>query len=269
MEQKVTGFTLLELLVVISLIAILSAITVSVVAKVSDSASKTKEISAAKNLVAAYHAAAAENDGRYLPGYDRTVGEVKLPDGRVIAGPAANRYPFRLAAYMSYQIEDIILVGENAEQIDRSDDYQVSLNPAFGINRYFVGGDVQSDGTVINREECITSTAFGATKTIVFASAGMVASSGDIIHGFNILTPPNLHSRVWSTAEWNDATDPDDYGNLDVRYGNKAIIAYLDGSVRMNTVDELRDMRLWSHRAAAQDDADYMIERTSSGGRLR
>jgi prepilin-type processing-associated H-X9-DG protein len=53
--------------------------------------------------------------------------------------------------------------------------------------------------------------------------------------------------------------DPADFGNVDFRYNGTAVCAFLDGSVRMCSVKELNDMRLWSPNAAEQDNATYRL----------
>ena len=79
-------------------------------------------MSLARDLTTGFQATAADGNGRYLPGYDRRVDEVTLKNGRVVAGPTANRYPFRLAREMGATIHEVALVGEVRKQIDSSND---------------------------------------------------------------------------------------------------------------------------------------------------
>jgi len=239
-----------------------------------EAARKTEEVAAARTLVQAYLNSAADEGGRYLAGYDRTVQELALPDGRVIAGPAASRYPYRMAEFMEHPVEDLILVGKNKDQIDTTSDYVISLYPAFGINHVFVGGDVQSDGSISFETECVTTIGRASSSPLVFATSGSMNGTGDLIHGFNILYPPNTTSPNWNASGWQEGADPEDFGNLHARYGGKVIAAFLDGSVRQYSMAELEDMRLWSARAKAQNDPDYRIPDSrrgrggSRGGRL-
>jgi len=267
-HPKPTGFTLVELLVTVTIVAVLASLALAGVQSALESARKTEEIASARTLIQAYLNAAVSNNGRYLPGYDRTVSELELPDGRVISGPAANRYPFRMAAFMDHPVEDLVLVGKNQSQIDASNDYVVSLHPAFGINHLFVGGDVQADGSVSFEADCVTTMARASSSPLVFASSGSETESGEVIHGFNIISPPNTTSSIWSADGWREGANPGDYGNLHARYGGKVIAAFLDGSVRQHTIPELEDMRLWSVRAKAKNDPDYRIPRRRPGGRL-
>ena len=132
------AFTILELLIVISILAVLSGLIFVGVSRGFKAAGKAQDISLARDLTTGFQATAADGNGRYLPGYDRRVDEVILKNGRVVAGPTANRYPFRLAREMGVTIHEVALVGKVRKQIDSSNDYLVSLYPAFGINHYFL-----------------------------------------------------------------------------------------------------------------------------------
>ncbi len=263
------AFTLVEMLTTITIVSVLLVLTSIGAQKVRQAARKTEELSAGRTLITAYLLASTENDGRFLPGYDRTVTEVELDTGRVIAGPAAARYPYRLLPYLNYQMEGSILLTSNKNQIDESNDYNVSLYPAFGINHLFVGGDVQSNGAVTYQTECIANIAQASTSPLVFATAGGDDPSGDRIAGFNQLQPPKLRAAMWNSAPWSRDSSPSSYGNLDARYGNKVIAVFLDGSVRQLSIDELRDMRLWNKNAAELNDPEYTIPVASSGGGRR
>ena len=261
------AFTILELLIVISILAVLSGLIFIGVSRGFKAAGKAQDMSLARDLTTGFQATAADGNGRYLPGYDRRVDEVTLKNGRVVAGPTANRYPFRLAREMGATIHEVALVGEVRKQIDSSNDYLVSLYPAFGINHYFVGGDVQADGRVSHSAECVTRTEQASESIIVFATAASFRDNGDTINGYNTLTPPFLTTRMWAPDAWELGADPNDYGHLDARHGRKVVASFLDGSIRSLDVEEMRDMRLWSVKAAMNNDSDYKIRR-SRGGRL-
>lgn len=221
-------------------------------------AAKAREANAARQLIAAYRLAASET-GEFMAGYDRTVGEVHWPDGTMASGPIAHRYPFRLGPYYDYQLDGIILVNENAKQVNASNTYNVSLSPAFGINYLFVGGDRAGDGTLNLPGEVVTRPGSEA-NLIAFASAGR-SDGGPVTHGFNLLTPPQIHGAMWSNDPWTPGANPDQYGFLDARHADQVMIVFLDGSVRLKDVEQLRDMRLWSMRAAQNDDPNYTVDR--------
>lgn len=258
---------MLELLIAISILVVLAGLIFVGVSRGFKAAGKAQDVSLARDLTAGFQATAVDGNGRYLPGYDRRVDEVTLKNGRVVAGPTANRYPFRLAREMGSTVSEVALVGQVKAQIDASNDYLVSLYPAFGINHYFVGGDVHSDGSVSHASECVTRLEQGSSSIIVFATAGSFRDDGKVINGYNTLTPPYLTTRMWSTDPWQLGANPGDYGNLDGRHGRTVVASFLDGSIRALEVEKMRDMRLWSVKAAMNNNPDYKIRR-SRGGRL-
>ena len=270
------GFTLLELLVVIAIIAILTGLAFPVFQSVLNRGRMTKEIQAGRSLMTAFVAAAADRDGQFLGGYDRTVSEVTLPNGNPVSGPPAQRYPYRLAPYFGNRMDGTILVNKNATQIDVTNTYMVSCFPAMGINYIFVGGDISNSGVITYPNECITRMANATGSPIVFASAAGDGSAAGVggssatgkMDGYCILTPPNLTGPMWQGAKWKSGASPSSYGNVDPRYSGKAVCAFLDGSVKVLGIEELRDMRLWSRGATEQNNASYTIKVATGGGRL-
>ncbi len=225
-----------------------------------------REIAAGKNLITAYNLYAAENNGQLLPGIDLTASQVNNTAGKKLnPAYAGQRYPFRLAPYFNNKLEGTILVNDNAAQIEKLAprnssmyDYMVSAFPALGINYYLVGG-CNTSGGVVWPDECTARLAQSDNSLLVFASGGTRDGQGNGVNGYNILTPPFLLQPMWSGAAWNKNTEPGNYGNVDARYSGRAVCVFLDGSTRLKTIDELRDMRLWSRNAAAQNNPSYMI----------
>ena len=264
------GFTLVELLVVVGIIAVLAAVSFSAYGMAIKQARKAQEIAAAHNLAAAY-VSAVDGNGVYLAGYDRTVNSLPGPGGVTLSGPAAQRYPWRLGQYTGGDVVSSVMVGDVAHQINTTDTYMVSCYPAFGMNYIFVGGDVQSDGSRTYPGECITRMANSA-PVLVFASACGQGdptggnATGTTIHGYCILTPPNLTGPMWSSGSWTPNSNPSDFGNVDFRYNGKAVCAFLDGSVQMLGPDQLRDMRYWCRGAVQSGNANYTVTDTSQRG---
>jgi prepilin-type N-terminal cleavage/methylation domain-containing protein/prepilin-type processing-associated H-X9-DG protein len=261
------GFSLVELLVVMTVVAILVAVSGGVCGKIVGKRKSLKEVAAAKTLIQAYALHAAENSGRYLPGMDYTVNQVWFePYGKNITSThAANRYPFRLAPYFGYRLDGTILVNDNGKQIEEQNrkgtsmyDYSVSAFPALGINYWYVGGCVSGAGDVTFPDECVTHQT--GASILVFASAASRGDSGNGYDGFNILTPPRMHGPSWSGEPWKKNSNPSNYGNVDARHDGKAVCAFLDGSVRLHTIEELRDMRKWNKNASERNDPDYTIK---------
>ena len=256
------GFTLVEMLVGIAILGLLVGVSGATYQKAIGKASMATEVNAGKNLVQAYLFAATENDGRYLVAYDsgaknQTVLNAK---GRPLGMPEAKcRYPFRLAPYFNHQMDGTILVNRNEAQIIQimgpsgtMYDYGLSVFPAFGINRYLVGGRVNANGSVEYPTECIQTVAQAEKSPIVFISAGTTD-----VDGYEYVIPPNGPRGQWSTAKWTKDSDPSSYGYVSARFDGKAVAAFLDGSVRVMSLDELRDMRFWSKNAAINNDPNY------------
>ena len=256
------GFTLVEILVCITILGLLVGVSGAAYQKAMGKASLATEVNAGKNLVQAYLSAATENEGRYLAAYDNAARNqtVMNAKGRPLGMPEAKcRYPFRLAPYFNHQMDGTILVNRNEAQIIQimgpsgtMYDYGLSVFPAFGINRYLVGGRVNSSGSVEYPSECIQRAVQAEKSPIVFISAGTTD-----VDGYEYVTPPNGPRGQWSTAKWTKDSDPVSYGYVAARFDGKAVAAFLDGSVRVLSIDDLRDMRLWSRNAALENNPNY------------
>jgi prepilin-type N-terminal cleavage/methylation domain-containing protein len=274
--QSTAGFTLIELLVVIAIIGVLSVIGIGVAKSATESAYKMREVNAARQLTAAFLSTTAEGDGTYLAGMDMrvnaTTNPVRKGNGQIVANTrAAQRYPFRIAPYLGNNFNGTILVNKNIAKIQQiagssgsNYDYYVSTYPALGMNIYCVGGVVLSSGTALYNGDCITTPGRVQRSVLAFASAGSGKGS-EKVEGYCYVTPPTLSNdspicKEWgSSSSWSSSGDPMDFGNVDFRYGGTAVCAFLDGSVRMCSVKELNDMRLWSANAAEQDNATYSL----------
>lgn len=265
--KRSSAFSMVEVLVATAILAVLSGLVATAANVAMLSAEKAREVGAGRNLIVAYQLAATENDGNYLPGYDRTIGVIDRPNGTSIHGPAASRYPFRLAPYFDNQVDGTLLVNRNARQVDSSDSYMVSCYPAFGINYLYLGGDLSASGTLTIPDEVVTRSA-QAANVLAFASSGSRGANG-IINGFNILTPPATYGPLWSFDEWKSDSDPGSFGHVHPRYAGKAVCVFVDGSIRILGIEELRDMRLWSKGAIEADDKNYTVSTRKPGGGRR
>lgn len=260
-----SGFSLVELLVAVAILGLLGGVSGAAYQKAIGKASLAAEVSAGKSLTQAYLLAGSENGGRYLAAHDATAKNqtVLNAQGKPISmSEVKYRYPFRLAPYFNYQMDGTILVNRNEAQIVRQMgasgtmyDYGLSAFPALGINRYLVGGSVDANGGVEYSAECIQTLAQAERSVIVFVSAG-----SSEIDGYEYVTPPNGPRGQWSSAKWTKDSDPGNYGHVSARFDGKAVAGFLDGSVRVLSLDELRDMRLWSKNAALANDPNYRAQ---------
>lgn len=270
------GFTLVELLVVVACVGILATLGIRAAQATLANGAKVREIGAAKNLISAYMAAAADNNGRLLPGIDMRVNASSNPvykaDGTILSNArAGQRYPFRLAPYLNDQFNGTILVNKNIKKIQQvtggagpNYDYYVSTYPALGLNAYCVGGVVLNNGTALFEADCITTMGRAKGSIIAFATAGQGQAAGKT-EGYCYITPPTLthdspFCQEWgSSTAWKSTADPMSYGYVDYRYDDKAVCAFLDGSVRMMSVTDLSDMRVWNPTAAAEDNPTHRM----------
>lgn len=247
------AFTLIELLVTIAVIVILGAMGYGAYNSAVESASSAKHVSAGKTLIAAYQTAAADNNGIYLPARDYSRKDVYDATGKVIGMKEIRaRYPFRLAPYFDYAVISTLLVGDNKKEIfkifgERMLNYGISVFPSFGINNTFVGGYKLSNGNYVHKEEVVSSIADAHSNIIVFVSSGIKD-----LDGYEYIRPP----YYWGGSDDND--DPSSNGFVSTRFSNKAIVVFLDGSTKMMSLKELKDMRLWSKKAAQENDENYV-----------
>ena len=104
------GFTLVELLVVIAVLTILCSLTFYGYSSVIKSGQKAAEVSAARTLIAGFHAYAADNNGRILAGMEKNPKGVVDDKGKPVMSHAARRYAWRIAPYIDYNVDNVLLV---------------------------------------------------------------------------------------------------------------------------------------------------------------
>jgi len=270
---KKQGFTLIEMLVVISIVTLLSSLLIPGISKAKQKANRVREQAAGRSLAQAYMLYATEHNGKLMPGYADQYAEDA--DGTPIPHPINARYPWRLAPYLNYNVAGVFHVHPSqAPQKNESREsfyYRVSVYPALGMNVFFVGGDMsgttgQGLKPISEHEEifgtfCVTriNQAASPSTLITFASS-QHRDQGRNLPGFHKITSPRFTQSRWSQT-WDAEAPPSDFGFVDLRWNNKAVTVMLDGSVRLMDESELRDMRHWSNQAAQTNDPDWTLGR--------
>ena len=268
-SSKVAGFTVVELLLVLSVIALLMGIIIPVAGSVSRKAREVTERNGARQAITAWNAYAMDNNGRILPGYKANLtyytpqGVKVTPETSQSGWPVAGRrYPLRLAPYLGNNF-DVIYVNDQKAVLNRMRDqspddylYAVSVAPSLGLNSTWMGGD-ENDGCfnptltqLLGRiHSDRLSTIRNPSKLIVFGSSR--SGAGSYSEGYFRIASPTFSSR-----RWQDEYDEDDsasFGNVSGRWGGSSIVATVDGAVDSLTLEEMDDMRRWSDRADAAD----------------
>lgn len=270
-NRQNTGFTLVEVLVVLGLICLAVGILIPTASLLRNQADQVTERNSARQLLVAWTNYAYDNGGRLIPGY-RSGLEASTADGTSIQsqtiGVAANRYPWRLAPQLGHNF-DVMYVTEQKPVHSRMyslDDpdylYVAATYPSLGLNTTWMGGD-EVDGCfnpalrdlLGNFYSDRLSTIRNPSRLTVFASArgssGAPGSSGEIVEGYFKVASPSFSSRRW--ADEFDENDPTSAGNLSPRRDGKAIVSHVDGSIDAFSIEELDDMRRWADRADAPD----------------
>jgi len=277
--RKESGFSLVEILAVTTIGIVLMSMGVGAYQKLLKRGDLSQELAAGKTLGAAYQLYAAENNGQLMPGYDKTAAPIELPDGSQISGPAAARYLWRLAPYFEYNTDGIMYgkarqhAEEGTEQSGEAG-YGESL-PPYGINAYFVGGYYEDGAWALapsgspgpgNETASSVGQVEKPSSLLVFATA----KNDDSIGNHYVMAPRHVARNAGAAAlpqvDWPSNNTAASSGNVDFRYDNKAICVFFDGSVRTQTAEELKDMRLWSKNAAVENNKDYAPTKQTTGG---
>lgn len=272
------AFTLVELLVVISIIALLIGILVPTLGIARMNAKKIRDLSVARQLMLAYATYADDHRSMVLFGYLRNDPVTGKPvtasdaSGNAIFGLAARRYPWRLLPYLDYKPGFLYQNLEDYESafLDPSYDftYLLSVSPSFGLNQGFVGGSSDSDGTP-SIEHPRTAIVFGSgwyvrritdpphpERLITFATAFGRSTTiySEDLNGNYKVTPPYVHARVWRAEPPDESlASSGEVGNIDLRYGDLAVVGFFDTHGDTLNWEQLQDMRHWAPMADAKD----------------
>jgi prepilin-type N-terminal cleavage/methylation domain-containing protein len=266
-----SGFTLVELLVVIGLISAIIAIVLQVGGSLKATADRAREMAAGRALSQAWNGYAMDHLGEVLPGYTAGLDAFDPLGNRVdveSSPVAAKRWPWRLTPYLGDDISSLYSDGQKFRQQGLSIEdnssmlYQVSVFPSFGMNSIFVGGDENYGGSSDIFTEIFgqfyvkrLSTVRRPDRLVVFATARSRAEmnngNSSIYEGFFRILPPAWSTQIWASEHVED--DPLSSGMLSNRHQSKVITASVDGRVDVDSISDLRDMQRWSDAATSKD----------------
>ena len=281
-----SGFTLVELLVVIGIIAVLVGLLLPAISSARAAARQTRSMSNLRQMMLGYTMYHQENKGWVLFGYTPTLlygKPVKVEDprsGLVFSVPVSQRYPWRLIPYCSniwdiiHSHEDSVPPLPNVGDPDASDKaYQLSVKPTYGLNAVFVGGHrdffgfktaaggLGSSGDRPNVGQHVVFKANEVkqpTRLIVFAECqaeGGTESPAITGQGYHMLTPPVAAGEKWIVT---------DNGQFKVLTSlavglpkgwntKRAVTSFFDGHIDALLPGDFTDMRMWANWATTAD----------------
>lgn len=266
-----SGFTIIEVLVVVAIIALLLGILLPAISSARVTARRTLEMSAARDLMLAWNLYADDHDGEVLPGYRSDLPAVNLEGDQLEGTILARRYPWRIVPYLGQDLR-FLYVNEMVDRLEDAEqaydqatfDYVVSLYPSLGLNATWIGGDETELGFNPNALQAFgpfyvrrrTEVRF-TDRLMVFGSAVSnddVGTLGTVEGSFRVRSPVLTTAAGDRWAEtFREADTPDAFGFMSLRYHGKAVAAFVDGHVEAVGEDTLRDMRRWSNRAKTPD----------------
>lgn len=269
------GFTLIELLVVVAIGIALIAILLPVIASGRNMARMAREQSGGRSLMMGMFNYANDHDGEIIHGYCKHPVDLSALPIKPETSEEGSRYPLRLIQYIGdYDKRIIVADSKNWYQsISEASPYVISLYPSFGMNIFFVGGDESGNdsGGIKPIEKhfdmygkfCLTriGEAQAPSRQIVFVSARGSDRQDPRSHyaGFFRVIAPKTVGDKWTSQPFSDSANAADYGYVDFRYNNKAVVAHLDGHVEMLDETQLRDMRRWCDLAARANDPNFSL----------
>lgn len=285
-----TGFTLVELLVVVAIVALLIGVLVPALGAARQRADQTRDAGALRQTLTANQIFSTDrDDGLIVAKYaqNEVPPGVTVSDGfgGIVRGVPAERYTWRLLSYLDAGPRGTLLTGEREAFLDAVPadpdkrfnwHYLVSVYPSFGINGHFLGGyNMRAGGEshvggdppfrVAKRRDQVPR----PSDMVHFASARGEAFDGGALtqwDGWYLVEAPAWLTlgpmgggapRRWSDEPYSPDSSPFDYGGIHARYDGSVLTGMADGHVAMRSPEELRDMQHWSADAQRDGDPDW------------
>jgi prepilin-type N-terminal cleavage/methylation domain-containing protein/prepilin-type processing-associated H-X9-DG protein len=287
-KRKTTGFTLVEILVVLVVISILIGLLYPALKGGMARAKKTTELNAIKQVGAAWAMYSVSNLDRLMPGHITTEMQEHwdvawaYPDETLVP-PApfyqesdpniAGSYPWRLLDRMNNRWETLIDYKKrtwNAMQVNEHAE-EIATIPAFGYNGYYLGGFWDTDshfnkpklrysqvllqhGEVENVVARVASQITTPTNTVVFCSSfygqeGKHLHLSDDTDGYHLAVPRILANVV----QWKPRSD-----GVEIfvetspplgRHNGMPAIFFADGHVDDVQIYDLANQQMWIPKA--------------------
>ncbi|MGI9015037.1 MAG: type II secretion system protein [Phycisphaerales bacterium] len=262
-----SGFTLVEILVVVGIIAVLIAILLPALSSARGTSEKTAELNSLRQIGMGWSMYSEYSNSRILPGYIapdvQTAWNVSFPlkyDDTTVPQAQAASYPWRLLPYLDqnhFLIDDYTQLSDSDPR-PRLDN--IAFEPAFGYNAHYIGGwfeAVEPNGRPVVRFEAANVIARTVTslrrpsENIIFTSSAnrntgdRFAEVKDNIAGSHFVMPPIVAmSRQWDSEGSNLIVMATTSVPI-MRYTHQIAVLNADGHTEGSSPDGLNDQRRW------------------------
>jgi prepilin-type N-terminal cleavage/methylation domain-containing protein/prepilin-type processing-associated H-X9-DG protein len=244
------AFTLIELLVVIAILAILAAILFPVFAQAREAARKASCSSNVRQLGTAFQLYTADFDETLPPAaYSGAAGQT-LPDNS-----GAYRWPWLVLPYVknmalvrcpsqASQFSHATCGGACLDPANPFYGYLWGLFPNYGYNWWYLA----PDPTTASVATASSNRSIGMGLAAVQAPAETVLLADSI---WSPASDPSLtavgYFLIYPPGQWAGAPPLNgfSYGRVWPRHQNQANVLFVDGHVKAQGVDQLKDERLW------------------------